>query len=294
MTSSNIEADRPVVREKVLITVKTYPTLSSSYGELVCTAGLREDGSWIRLYPIPFRLLNDESKFKKYQWIELDVVKRRAHKDRRKESFSPVNWDDMRPGKFLKPHDYQRHEIIHRSKIFASMRELTEVERNDCLSLATFQPTSVKGMIVKPDKREWDENRFQRARAALKQGSLFDSESEAEFKRTFELAQKIPYRFIYVFKDENEKEHKLSVIDWEIGILYLNLISGGCDEKTALRKVVDKYQSFIDAPELLFFLGTTASHHNWAKNPFTIIGVYRQSPNMKAPTAHKQTSFFDA
>lgn len=40
-------------RERILITVKTYPTLSASYGELVCTAGLREDGSWIRIYPVP-------------------------------------------------------------------------------------------------------------------------------------------------------------------------------------------------------------------------------------------------
>ena len=38
---------------KVLISVKTYPTLSEKYDELVCTAGFLEDGSWIRIYPIP-------------------------------------------------------------------------------------------------------------------------------------------------------------------------------------------------------------------------------------------------
>lgn len=32
-------------KEKVLITVKAYPTLSGKYGELVCIAGIREDGS---------------------------------------------------------------------------------------------------------------------------------------------------------------------------------------------------------------------------------------------------------
>ena len=40
---------------RVLITVKTYPTISTKYDELVCTAGFREDGTWIRVYPIPFR-----------------------------------------------------------------------------------------------------------------------------------------------------------------------------------------------------------------------------------------------
>ena len=39
---------------KVLITVKTYPTLSTKYEELVCTAGFREDGTWIRIYPVQF------------------------------------------------------------------------------------------------------------------------------------------------------------------------------------------------------------------------------------------------
>lgn len=34
-------------KERILITVKTYPTLSRTYGETVCTAGVREDGSWI-------------------------------------------------------------------------------------------------------------------------------------------------------------------------------------------------------------------------------------------------------
>jgi hypothetical protein len=38
-------------RKRVFITVKTYPPLSEKYDELVCTAGISEDGSWIRLYP---------------------------------------------------------------------------------------------------------------------------------------------------------------------------------------------------------------------------------------------------
>jgi hypothetical protein len=54
-------------KERILITVKTYPTISKTHGELVCTAGIREDGSWIRLYPVPFRRMEDYKKFEKYQ-----------------------------------------------------------------------------------------------------------------------------------------------------------------------------------------------------------------------------------
>ena len=44
-------------RKRIYITVKAYPTLSEKHDELVCTAGICEDGSWIRLYPLPFRKL---------------------------------------------------------------------------------------------------------------------------------------------------------------------------------------------------------------------------------------------
>jgi hypothetical protein len=39
-------------RKRIYITVKTYPTLSEKYDELVCTAGISEDGSW--KYPLDF------------------------------------------------------------------------------------------------------------------------------------------------------------------------------------------------------------------------------------------------
>ena len=86
-----------MAKEKVLISVKTYPTLSQKYGELVCTAGFREDGSWIRIYPIPFRQI--ESKYRKWQWIELDLVPHQS--DARKESFRPVDVDDIILGDFI-------------------------------------------------------------------------------------------------------------------------------------------------------------------------------------------------
>lgn len=73
------------MRKKVFITVKTYPTISYSYGELVCTAGFTEDGNFIRVYPIPFRKLENELKYIKYQWVEMDIEKNKS--DFRPESY---------------------------------------------------------------------------------------------------------------------------------------------------------------------------------------------------------------
>ena len=47
---------------KVFITAKTYPTLSKKYYELVCTAGILDDGNWVRIYPLPFRKLDYENR----------------------------------------------------------------------------------------------------------------------------------------------------------------------------------------------------------------------------------------
>ncbi len=72
---------------KVLITVKTYPLPSNKYEELVCTAGILENGKWIRIYPIPFRSLPNEKKFGKYEWIQVDLI--RNNSDFRPESYRP-------------------------------------------------------------------------------------------------------------------------------------------------------------------------------------------------------------
>lgn len=76
---------------KLLITVTTYPSPSRSYDELVCTAGVLENGKWIRIYPVPLSFLIDlkgsgKVKNVKYTWIELDLGKRTD--DFRPESYS--------------------------------------------------------------------------------------------------------------------------------------------------------------------------------------------------------------
>jgi hypothetical protein len=85
-------------RERLLITVKTYPTLSRKYGELVCTAAVREDSSWVRLYPIPFRLLDYHERYAKFDWIETTLV--RSTSDPRPETHHPVESSDI-------PHERQ-------------------------------------------------------------------------------------------------------------------------------------------------------------------------------------------
>jgi hypothetical protein len=68
-----------------LITVRTYPAPAQKGIEVSCTGGITDDGQWIRLFPVPYRFLTEDKRFKKYQWIEVDVTK--AKDDPRPESF---------------------------------------------------------------------------------------------------------------------------------------------------------------------------------------------------------------
>jgi hypothetical protein len=56
-----------ISKARVLITVKTYPLPASAFGDRVCTAGLLEDGKWIRIYPIIWERLEDNEKYAKYK-----------------------------------------------------------------------------------------------------------------------------------------------------------------------------------------------------------------------------------
>ncbi|WP_245961234.1 hypothetical protein [Neopusillimonas maritima] len=40
--------------ERILILAKTYPSPSAQYVETSCVAGISQDGSMRRLYPVPF------------------------------------------------------------------------------------------------------------------------------------------------------------------------------------------------------------------------------------------------
>src|SRR5262245_42397218 len=74
----------PWSTSEVLITVRTYPVPSRKSIEVSCTAGITREGEWVRLYPVPWRLLSSEKRFRKYQWISARV--RNATSDPRVES----------------------------------------------------------------------------------------------------------------------------------------------------------------------------------------------------------------
>lgn len=266
---------------KILITVMTYPSLSTKYFETVCTAGFREDGTWIRIFPVPHRLLNAQQnkKYHKWQWIEVDLQKN--SKDKRPESYHIVNIDTLKVLDRFEPSGKplwgMRYDYVRKGKlIYKDMGRLIDLAHSNDLSLAVLKPKEILDVTVEridiqpmQAKRKELEKEFKERQ---KQLELFPD--QVDYAYNFKFAETIPYKFSYRFTTEDGKERKLLIEDWEIGMLYRNCMTQDKDEKVACEKVRKKYLDFAKR-DLLFFVGT---HFRWhmlkSPDPFLIIGVF--------------------
>ena len=255
----------------VFITVKTYPTLSTKQGELVCTAGITSEGEWIRLYPIPFRNLSYEEQYKKFQWVTVRVT--RNEKDFRPESFRVID-HEIKLGEVVKSWEERKKIIFHEGMpIHRNLDAMIREAKTKFTSLAIFKPSVIHDIIAEPVEREWDTDKLAAQEARKQQLTLFQTEDELT-SFFVKHVKKLPYKFSYRFSDDSGRESTLMIEDWEIGALYWNCLRRcSFDEKRAVEQVLEKYRSLC-TKDIYFFMGTTLQFHQIAPNPFIIIGVY--------------------
>lgn len=277
--------------KRILVSVMTYPSLSEKYFETVCTAGFLEDGSWIRIFPIPYRVIynaNGAPRYHKWQWIEADVEKR--YLDDRPESYHIRDIDSLRTidgiiGKNKNQVDWnlRYHWATKNKVVFTNMTELLELTFQNKISLAVLKPSCIKGVIYedlsqKDDGKSlvrFDEKRYrlqERYKAYCNQLNLFEDKQEEQ--DIFQFAEKIPYKFSYKFVTEDGKTRSLMIEDWEIGSLYRNCMKKYKNEKIAVQKVIEKYEKMAKK-DIYFFLGTSYEwHKKHGPDPYMIIGLF--------------------
>jgi hypothetical protein len=247
-------------RRKVLITVKTYPLPSKSYQELVCTAGVLEDGSFIRLYPIDYRYMPYWQWYKKYQWIEVEVMKN-LH-DPRKESYKP-KLETIRPcGEPINP----KNKWAERRKYVLAqgtntIEQLRQKQETDKTSLGIVRPKEVKDFIIEPVEKDWKPQH----QAILEQQRLFGPDQKP--------LEKIPFKFSYVFSCDDPActGHTMMIEDWEAGQLYRKMRDESRDPDLAAQKVRQRFFEQMCAPgvDTHFFVGTVLQHASWI-----VLGVF--------------------
>ncbi len=260
-------------KQRVLITVKTYPTLSKKYGETVCTAGLRPDGTWVRMYPVPYRRLEEGEQYRKFDWLDCRLIRHEA--DPRPESHRPVDQSELKAVGHVDTSNRwseRRRVVLGTARVYDSLDELIGMAKANESSLAIFKPAKVSGFIWEDEAREWDAAKVKAMRDLHSQLDIFD---EASWRKTFEVIPKLPYSFSYRFSDSAGRKSELQVLDWEVGALYWNCLrSCNGDEAQALKKVRAKYLDEFLKTDLHFFLGTTQEWHTRAPNPWVIVGVF--------------------
>ncbi len=242
-----------------MILIKAQPHRSSRYFETVCCAGVGRDRRWRRQYPVPYRILKEDQKFGRWQWIRYDYVK--PDSDPRKESQrvlqnSLVPTTKMKPGEranFLAP------------LVCSSTKEADA--RGDSLTL--IRPLSIRLEAFDKSAEELA-HEAREHRALASQLSLFEEDGEVE-----PLAP-CRKRFVLNWIDQDQKPHRHECDDWETSTAFnrFSQLYGDAEAVSELRK---KYEEqYFEAGLVLGF--STHSRRNieyGTSNQWLLVGLIR-------------------
>lgn len=254
----------------MLALVKAYPALSRQYGEVCCVAGVEMTASgprWIRLYPVPFRSLDDERQFRKYQRISVRVQRHTG--DRRPETRRPDR-DSIKPlgDPITSQNGWARRRRWVEPLIAESMCQIRRHERTEGTSLAAFRPKEVLGIAI--EEVDVDEEKAAIARSFVSQPSLLDGLARNERHSQLRAIEQIPYRFKYRYRcaDADCPGHEQSIIDWEI-FQFFRRIRNRPDWRERLRT---RWHSQLCGPErdTAFIVG---NQHQYPRS-FMVLGVW--------------------
>jgi len=194
------------VSKRILITVRTYPTPAWRGVEVSCTAGITDEGEWIRLFPIPYRYLSPDKRFRKYQWIELNV---KRSNDPRLESYQ-LDIDSIKilSGPIQTDNNWQaRKDIVLPLKSHCLCCLKAQLNKDGSPTLGIIKPKTINGFHIKRTNPNWSPEQLNK----LAQLSFFDKQPRQNL-------EKIPYKFSYSFvcDEPNCRGHELMCTDWEI------------------------------------------------------------------------------
>ena len=226
-------------KDECFILVKAQPHRSSKYFETVCCAGIGRDGKWRRQYPVPFRILNDGQKFRRWDWIEYNFVK--SSDDRRSES-QKVLPESLKVGKKLRKAERARflNPLVRTS--FAQADSLGE-------SLTLLRPQKLELAWVEKSASEIASEREKHAELAS-QMSLLDS--------TAKPLEPCPIQFSAHWRDNEGKSRKHECDDWETSTAFLRF-EREYGRSKAIQILKQKYEEeYFEAGLVLAFRADSA------------------------------------
>ena len=238
----------------MVVNCKTYPAVSKKYTETVCTGGVTRDGQFVRLYPVPFRFLDPDQRYARWNLIRVKTY--RDTKDQRPESRhlergTPIEVidalkTDKRKWEWMEP-------VIFESRAEMAAGGLT----NGCVPIEPLE------FYWKSDEKKWSANQL----AVFAQGDLYaDPAAKAE------IAERVPYQFRLRFRETaTGEEVDRKVLAWSYYQGYLRF-SRERGEEAGLKEVAAKVErSLFGSDRAVFAIFGT---HSRFPNRWMISGLY--------------------
>ncbi|MGC4896332.1 hypothetical protein [Micromonospora sp. DT31] len=249
---------------RLLITVKAAPNPSARYGETVCVGALGIDPpwtGWIRLYPIHYRALDDDSKFHKYDIVHVDALP--ARQDQRRESWKPI----------AATITTERHLGGWRSRrnlldplVEDSMCQLNKQARDDpkAPSIALIRAADIADLQVKRHPG-WSAEDRKKIAGYLNQFDLLEPEKRSPLD-----APRFTGTYRYRCADRRCRGHRQKLWDWEFVALQRRLRQ--LPDAEAAEQLRHKLFAQLCAADrdVAFYVGNQAAR----PQSFSIGGVY--------------------
>lgn len=233
-----------------MVLVKALPHVGKEHGETVCCAGVTIDGEWRRLFPVPFRRL--DNKFKRWNWIEFQW--RTAYpKDKRPESRRLQEHTIKIAGTLRSA---ERAKFLSRV-IVSSVNEAADRGQ----TLALIRPTRVKFSATKKSLQDMDFEKRAYAAAAA-QSSFLDDELRA--------LEPCPYAFNFRYESSDGRSHQATSDDWETAAMFYKFrrLYG---ESKALAMMKETFEVTYPSKGMAFAMGT---HSRYPKT-WLLVGIIR-------------------
>jgi hypothetical protein len=254
-----------VQKLRLVITVKAAPNPSERYGETVCVAGVSADlerPGWIRLYPINFRHLEQDIRFRKYDIISVDAV--RARSDVRHESWNP-RMSTVQVERQLRPWDQRKGYVT--PYIEPSMCAVNAAARASGVapSLGLVRAGRVDDLEVETHPG-WSAEEQAKIDRYVNQFDLFGLD------RTALEAPRLRGWYRWHCQDARCGGHRQGILDWEFVAFQRNAAHRQLSDAELASKLRDKFLNQICASDkdVAFYVGNQAKRHN----VYSVLGVW--------------------
>ena len=255
---------------EVMVTVKTYPNPSETYGETVCVAGIRLDRGhpeWIRLYPVKFRNEDFDKQFKKYEILRANGTYQQPN-DNRPESFRPRQ-DELQHVEWLDTSDNWQRRRMNLGDLIGGTTMCDLLEQNPVggmgtpsPSLGLIKPIDIETTIV--DGGPW---------AAAEQAKIEKASAPDLFGTSLKPLEPAPFAVRYRYRCQAPKchGHDQKVLDWEAGQAARDwrLQYGDAGAREAM---LNRWRDQMLSPDrdVHFYIG----NQNRRRRSFSVLGVW--------------------